>query len=65
MTRLADGGAAAYAGTAILVAVAANSLSKSALAIFAGGVRFGLAYLALTVLALAAGAAVATVLVWT
>ncbi len=60
MTRVAgqtvSPGAAA---TAILVAVAVNSLSKSALAIGAGGRWFGLAYLAVSVGSIVLGAAVA------
>lgn len=43
---------------AILVAVAANSLSKSVLAIAIGGRRFGLAYFGVTAAALAAAAVV-------
>jgi uncharacterized membrane protein (DUF4010 family) len=47
------------AEVAILVAVAANSLSKSVLAMTIGGRRFGLAYLGASFAALAAGGLVA------
>jgi uncharacterized membrane protein (DUF4010 family) len=47
---------AAVAALSILVAVAANSLAKSSLALVAGGRRFGLAYLAVSFSALVAGA---------
>ncbi len=50
---------AVEADIAILVAVAANSLSKSAIALFVGGRAFGLMYLAVTLVALAAGGGVA------
>lgn len=59
MTRLAGGPEAGTAAIAILVAVAANSASKSVLALSVGGRRFGLAYAGVTVTALAAGAVVA------
>jgi len=50
------------AATAILVAVGANSLSKSALAIVTGGRWFGLVYLVVSVASLVAGALAAFVL---
>lgn len=50
---------AAEAEIAILIAVAANSVSKSGMAIFVGGRQFGLVYLASSVAALVAGGAVA------
>ena len=50
---------AAEAEIAILIAVAANSLSKSGMAVVVGGRRFGLVYLASSVAALVAGGAVA------
>jgi uncharacterized membrane protein (DUF4010 family) len=53
-----------YAVIAILVAVAVNSLSKSAFAIGVGGLRFGLANLAVNLLALVAGAVVALSQPW-
>jgi uncharacterized membrane protein (DUF4010 family) len=61
MTQLAGSGgsSALEAALAILVAVAANSLSKSALAIFAGGRWFGSLYLAISLAALVAGGVVA------
>ncbi len=59
MTRLAGGPEMTTAAIAILVAVAANSLSKSMLAIAVGGRRFGLAYAGTTVLAGVAGAVTA------
>jgi uncharacterized membrane protein (DUF4010 family) len=55
---------ATYAAMAILVAVAVNSLSKSALALGVGGRRFGLANLAVNLLALAAGGIVAAAQPW-
>ena len=61
MTRLAGGPEAGVAAIAILVAVAANSASKSVLALSVGGRRFGLAYAGCTVAAVAAGAVVAVV----
>ncbi len=61
MTKLTGTDTYATATLAILVAAAANSLSKSALALFAGGRTFGLAYLAVTLAALAAGGLVAMV----
>jgi uncharacterized membrane protein (DUF4010 family) len=57
MTRLAGGDQAGLARTAILVAVAVNSLSRSVLALAVAGRRFGLAYLGIMAAALAAGAA--------
>jgi uncharacterized membrane protein (DUF4010 family) len=62
MTRLADGPDAGTAAIAILVAVAANSASKSVLAITVGGRRFGLAYAGITAASVAAGAVVAVLL---
>ena len=59
MTGLAGGPDAGVAAIAILVAVAANSASKSVLALTVGGRRFGLAYAGITAAALAAGAIVA------
>lgn len=66
MTELAGSGgsAALEAAVAILVAVAANSLSKSVLAIFAGGRWFGSLYLAISLAALAAGGVVALAEGW-
>lgn len=58
MTRLAGGPEAQVAAIAILVAVAANSLSKSVMAIGIGR-RFGLAYAGITAAALGGGAIVA------
>jgi len=55
---------ATYATIAVLVAVAVNSLSKSAFALGVGGLRFGLANLAVNLLALAAGGAVAAAQPW-
>jgi uncharacterized membrane protein (DUF4010 family) len=60
MTELAGSAAAAgQAATAVLVAVAANTLAKSGMAIAIGGRTFGLAYLAASLAALAAGGFVA------
>ncbi len=60
VTRLSEGGLPLLdAGRAVLIAVAANSLSKSAIAFTIGGVRFGSGYLGVTVAALAVAAAVA------
>ena len=59
MTRLAGTADAGVAAIAILVAVAANSASKSALALSVGGRRFGLAYAGITAAAVAAGAVAA------
>jgi uncharacterized membrane protein (DUF4010 family) len=53
-----------YASIAILVAVAVNSLSKSAFALGVGGLRFGLANLAVNLLALIAGGVVAVAQPW-
>lgn len=65
MTEIATGAVErTYAAVAILVAVTSNSLSKSALALAVGGFRFGLAYLAVSLIALAAGGVVATVQPW-
>jgi uncharacterized membrane protein (DUF4010 family) len=50
---------AVEAELAILVAVVANSLAKSAIALFVGGLAFGLGYLGVTALALTAGGAAA------
>ena len=59
MTRLSGADVTpAIAGLAILVAVAANSLSKSVLAIATGGRSFGFRYLAVSLLALLAGGAI-------
>jgi uncharacterized membrane protein (DUF4010 family) len=54
----------AYAAVAILVAIATNSLSKSFLAIFVGGRRFGLSYLAVSLSALVVGGVVAVGQAW-
>ncbi len=63
MTSLAgEGGPVAQATIAILVVVASNTLSKSGMAIFVGGRRFGLAYLAASLAALAAGGLAALLL---
>lgn len=61
MTELAGTGgpAASEAALAILVAVTANSLSKSVLAMFAGGRWFGGFYLAISLAALGAGGLIA------
>ncbi|HZP20990.1 MAG TPA: DUF4010 domain-containing protein [Bauldia sp.] len=59
MTQAGSAATAPQAELAILVAVTANSASKSAMAIGIGGWRFGGAYAALTLLALAAGGAAA------
>ena len=48
----------------ILVAVTANSLSKSGLALIAGGRRFGLAYLAVSLAAILAGGLIALAGSW-
>ena len=56
MTRLAGGPDAGVAAIAVLVAVTANSASKSVLALTVGGRRFGLAYAGITAAAVAAGA---------
>jgi uncharacterized membrane protein (DUF4010 family) len=53
-----------YAAIAILVAVAVNSLSKSAFAVGVGGLRFGRAVLAVNILALAVGGLVAVAQPW-
>jgi len=53
-----------YASIAILVAVAVNSLSKSAFALGVGGLRFGLANLAVNLLALAAGGVIVAAQPW-
>jgi hypothetical protein len=45
----------------VLIAVGANSASKLVMAVGVGGRRFGLAYTAVTVIAVAAGAIVALV----
>jgi uncharacterized membrane protein (DUF4010 family) len=66
MTQVAGGTVSAgVAGLAILTAVAANSLSKSVLAVVTGGRWFGLAYAIVSVVALAAGAVMATASQWT
>ncbi|HET7717415.1 MAG TPA: DUF4010 domain-containing protein [Bauldia sp.] len=59
MTRLAGTTSAAVAAIAILVAVAANSVSKSVLALTVGGQRFGLPFVGITAASLAAGAVAA------
>ena len=64
MTRMAGQGTLDLAATAILVAAAANSLSKSGLALFAGGRAFGLGYLGVTLASLAAAGATALVQPW-
>jgi uncharacterized membrane protein (DUF4010 family) len=65
MTRLSGGDVTpGIAALAVLVAVAANSLSKSVLAVATGGRSFGLRYLAVSLLALLAGAAIAASLDW-
>jgi uncharacterized membrane protein (DUF4010 family) len=64
MTRLAgDTVTLAEAASAVLVAVAANSLSKSVLAIGAGGRWFGIAYLTVSVAAIVFGAIAALLLI--
>jgi uncharacterized membrane protein (DUF4010 family) len=52
------------AALAILIAVAANSASKTVLATAAGGRRFGMAYGGITLASLAAGAVVALAIPW-
>jgi uncharacterized membrane protein (DUF4010 family) len=52
------------AAIAILVAVAANSASKTVLATAAGGRRFGMTYGAISLGSLAAGAIVALAVPW-
>ena len=52
------------AALAILIAVAANSASKTVLATAAGGRRFGTTYGGITLASLAAGAAVALAIPW-
>jgi uncharacterized membrane protein (DUF4010 family) len=65
MTRYAERGISVSAAeAAILVAVLANSVSKSVLAITAGGRWFGIAYGGTTLAAVAAGAVVATMQSW-
>lgn len=65
MTTVAGGSTPIQtAAIAIMVAAAVNSLSKSAYAITAGGVRFGLRILAVNVLALAAGGLLAAQQPW-
>ena len=59
MTGLAGGPDAAVAAIAILVAVAVNSATKSAMALTVGGGRFGLGYAGVTAASLAAGAVAA------
>jgi uncharacterized membrane protein (DUF4010 family) len=59
ITRIGASVSAVDAEIAILVAVAANSLSKSAIALFVGGRGFGLMYLGLTAVAVAVGGGVA------
>jgi uncharacterized membrane protein (DUF4010 family) len=54
----------AFAATAILVAVAVNSISKSVLAFVVGGRRFGLSYLAVSLSALVGGGIVAAGQAW-
>jgi uncharacterized membrane protein (DUF4010 family) len=53
-----------FASIAILVAVATNSLSKSALGLAVGGVRFGLRYLVVSLAALTAGGLIALAERW-
>ena len=55
---------AGVAALSILVAVTANSLSKSVLAIIAGARRFGLAYLAVSLAAILAGGLIALAGSW-
>jgi uncharacterized membrane protein (DUF4010 family) len=55
---------AVYAAIAILVAVAVNSLSKSAFALAIGGLHFGFRNLAVNLLALVAGGIIATAQPW-
>ena len=65
MTRVAGGTVSSgAAGIAILTAVTANSLSKSVLALAAGGRWFGLTYLGVSAASLAAGAVVASGETW-
>jgi uncharacterized membrane protein (DUF4010 family) len=65
MTRVADHSVSlSAAGAAILTAVTANSLSKSVLAITAGGVAFGRRYTVVTALAFVAGAVAALIEPW-
>jgi uncharacterized membrane protein (DUF4010 family) len=65
MTRVGGGTITASAAeAAILTAVATNSLSKSVLAIIAGGRTFGLAYLGVSLSALVAGGLVALAEAW-
>jgi uncharacterized membrane protein (DUF4010 family) len=65
MTRVAGSSvSAASAAVAILAAVSANSLSKSVLALTAGGRWFGLTYAGVSVAALLAGGLVATTHPW-
>lgn len=65
MTEVADTSIGpAFAAAAILVALTANSLSKSALALVIGGLRFGLGYLAITLAALVAGGLIALAQPW-
>jgi uncharacterized membrane protein (DUF4010 family) len=59
MTGLAGGPDAGIAGISILVAVAAHSLAKSAMALAVGGARFGITYAGATAAAIGAGALVA------
>lgn len=55
---------ASLAAIAILVAVTANSLSKSGLAVAIGGLRFGLGYLIVSALAISAGGVIALSQPW-
>jgi uncharacterized membrane protein (DUF4010 family) len=65
MTEVAGGSiSAGIAALSILVAVTANSLSKSGLALIAGGRRFGLAYLAVSLAAILAGGLIALAGSW-
>jgi uncharacterized membrane protein (DUF4010 family) len=65
MTQAAGGAMSPpVAAIAILVAVAANSVSKTVLATAAGGRRFGLIYGAISLGSLAAGAIVALAVPW-
>jgi uncharacterized membrane protein (DUF4010 family) len=65
MTRVAGGTVSvSVAAVAVLVAVSANSMSKSALALVTGPRTFGLAYLAVSLSAIAAGGLVALAEAW-
>ena len=65
MTEIAaTSGDTIYPAIAILIAVATNSVSKSVMALVVGGRRFGLAYIAVSLAALACGAAFAALQPW-